>query len=930
MTFHPNLKRSLALCGALVLAGCASLSNRPQAGVAGAPSLLAKLATPPAASTAVAGAPATAGTAAAVIAAGSAAAPVAAAASMPAANSGPRPDPVAPKPFDEVIKGAVVQDGFVPLWRKDERVWLEISPERLDQPFMLSANISHSVGERRLYASQMGPSWLVSFRKIGATQLQLIALNTNYVADNPAMKSAVEQGFSNSLLASSTILSAPHPQRKSVLIDASFLLSDLPGYSTLIEAAFRMPYNLDRGNSYFEKTRVSDDMTTLNARIHFATPRLPAPPSVPGAGPMASPPTTTPDARSFFVGYVYSLTRLPAVPMAARRTDPRLGHFYDAVTNLSTDLEVNPRTHYINRWRLDKKDASAALSEPVEPIVYWLDKNIPPRYRASVEAGILEWNKAFEKIGFKDAIVVRQQADDADWDNMDARHASIRWFVGSDVGFAIGPVQTDPRTGEIIDADIGMSDVFGRRSRRLIVEDVAVAAEPGFAPLATAWRNKIHAATCNYAHESAAQLDFALDMLESRGELSPDGPEAEAFVQSVIKDTVMHEVGHTLGLKHNFKGSTAVTRAQLRDKAFTEQHGTSGSVMDYNAINLAVAGEPQAALNNSTLGPYDYWAIEYAYQPFDAATEKAGLSRIAARSNEPQLAYADDADADGAAGIDPLVNRFDLSDDPLAYVERRLRLSRELWSRVQERTPQPTDDATRQRRVLLSGFRQLGSAADVVAKYVGGMYTLRDLPGTTGRAAYAPVEPARQREALEFISRGLFNADSFRFKPQFLASLSPDYDDWSRAGPVSIPNAVLQMQSNALDRLLSAGTASRLLDLPLYVNANDARGLISLSEVYTTLQGSIWSELKSGTEIDRLRRNLQREHLKRVQVLLTRGSSSLPPDALSLLRLNATTLKADLRRAGSRSARLSVESRAHLQDSLSTLTEALRASMTRG
>lgn len=853
-----------------------------------------------------------------------AAAPAASAASGVAAAARP-PEPGQPRPFDDVIKGATQQAGFVPIWRKDDKIWLEIPAERLDQPFLLSVNIASSIGERGLYASQMGPSWLASFRKIGTNQMQLVALNTNYISATTGMKAAVEQGFSHSLLGSAAIASAPHPQRKSVLIDAGFLLSDMPGYSTRIEQAFRIPYALDRANSYFEKTRVSDEMTTVNARVHFATARLPAAPLVPGPVPLPPPPSTTPDARSMFVGFVYSFTKLPDAPMAPRKTDPRLGHFFDVVTDLGTDLKANPRVHYVTRWRLEKADPAAALSEPKQPIVYWLDKNIPPQYRKSVEAGVLEWNKAFEKIGFKNAIVVRQQSDDADWDNMDARHASIRWFVGADVGFAIGPNHSDPRTGEIIDADIGMSDVFGRSSRRFYVEDVSRplvhAAAPG---------HRHEHAYCNYAQEAAAEMDFALDLLEARGDIAPDSPEAEAFVQGVVKDTIMHEVGHTLGLKHNFKGSTVIARDKLQDKDFTEKHGISGSVMDYNAYNVALRGEKQGALNNTTLGPYDYWAIEYAYKPITATDEAAELDRIAARNTDPLLAYADDADAGGVGndGVDPLVNRFDLGDDPLAYYVRRLALSRELWQRVQERVPRPGDEATRQRRVVLSGFRQLGRASELVGKYVGGMHTVRDLPGTTHRAAYMPVEPAKQREALQFLAGGIFNADSFRFKPEFIANLAPDYNEWDRGGPLNIPAAVLQIQTVAMDRLLSPGTASRLLDLPSYVPNASKRNIISLDEVYGTLQGAVWSELKSGKDIDRLRRNLQREHLKRVQTLLTRGSATLPPDALSLMRMQATALQAQLKQA-STNGRLSVESRAHVQDSLSQLTEALRASMIR-
>lgn len=892
------------------LAGCATLTPSAAPTTPGA--------TAPAAAAAPAAKPATAQAAAAP--GGAASAPAAA-----------RPDPSAPKPFAEVIKDAKQQAGFFPVWRKDEKVWLEIPADRLDKPFLLSANISESVGERGLYGSQMGPSWLATFRRVN-NQIQLVALNTEYVATTPAMKATVAQSFSDSLLAATAVASAPHPERKSVLVDASFLLADLPGYASALEQAFRIGYGLDRGNSSIEKTRVTDDLLTLNLRMHFATARLPVPPLTPSPVPLPPPPKTLPDPRSLFVGYVYSFTKLPETPMASRETDPRVGHFFDTVTDLTTDLQVNPKRFLVNRWRLEKADPAAALSEPKQPIVFWLDKNIPTTYRQAVTEGILEWNKAFERIGFKNAIVAKQQPDDADWDTLDSRHASIRWFVGSDVGFARGPSHSDPRSGEIIDADIAMSDVFGRGARRFRVESVGTTGQQFATPFALPFGSKGSLQACDYTMQAATEFEFALDLLEARGDLSPDGPEAEAFAQSVVRDTIMHEVGHTLGLTHNFKASTVFTRAQLQDKAFTEKNGISGSVMDYNAYNLAIAGERQGSFNNTTIGPYDYWAIEYAYKPIEPAQEKAELAKIAGRSaTDPLLAFANDPDAGGGPandGIDPLANRFDLGDDPLAYFRKRLQLSRELWQRVQERTPQAGEDPTRQRRALLSGFSALRDSPSLVGKYVGGMYTARSVPGAGNGRAFVPVEPARQREALQFLATGLFSADSFHFKPEFLASLTPDYREWERQGLVSIPASVLQLQSAALDRLMSPGTATRLLDLPLYVSEKERNGLISLNEVYGTVQGAVWSELKQGGGIDRLRRNLQREHLRRVQGLLVKVAVPLPADAQSLLRANATALRDQLRQALA-GKRWDVESRAHLQESLAILDQALTASMIR-
>ena len=849
------------------------------------------------------------------------------AASAPTGSARPPADPSAPKPFADVIKGAKQDDGLFPIWRKDDKVWIEIPKAALNKPFLFSVNIANSVGERGLYASQMGSSALAEFRHIG-NQIQLIALNTKFraVADQGS-KRAIDQAFSPSLMGSGPVASGEQAERKSVLIDAAFLLSDIPGYSTALETVYRLPYAPDRTNSYFEATRADAGLTTLTARMHFFTARIPAPPLVPSPVPVPTPPQATPDPRSLFVSYVYNFKALPETAMAPRQTDPRLGHFAQSFTDLGGDLKANPRVHYITRWRLEKKDPAAELSEPVTPITYWMDKNIPAKYRPAVEAGIVEWNKAFEKIGFKNAVIAKQQPDDADWDDMDASHASIRWFVGADVGFAIGPNHSDPRSGEILDADIGMSDVFARSGRTFISEEVG---KPAASVTRLAHQGD-DAANCTFASEAAAEADFAMDLLEARGDILPDSPEADALVFARIKVTVMHEVGHTLGLKHNFKGSTTITQAQLKDKAFTEANGVSSSVMDYTPYNIAAMGEVQGDYISPTLGAYDYWAIEYAYKPIAPANEKAELNRIAARSVEPMLAYGDDQDAGGFGpfdGMDPTANRFDLGDDPLAYYKKRLKLSKELWARVQDHKAVPGDDPLRPRRQILAGFAQLGRSAELIGKYVGGMTALRDLPGTTGRASFTPVDPAKQRAALNFLASGLFSVDSFHFRPEFLSSLTVDYNEGMRTGPLNVPAAVASVQTVALDRLLAPNTASRLLDLPSYVPDGQRKGLISLSEVYGTLQKSIWSELKTGSEIDRLRRNLQREYLKRLQTVLVRSPANLPPDALSLARLHATQLQSDLRAAVAKGG-LSVETRAHLADSFGTLSEALRATMQR-
>ncbi|MEO3693220.1 zinc-dependent metalloprotease [Roseateles paludis] len=857
-------------------------------------------------------------------------------ASAPVAAPRPPVDPTAPKPFLDVIKGAREQPGLFPIWRKDEKVWLEIPKAAFNKPFLFSVNVANSLGERGLYASQMDDSHLVEWRRIG-NQVQLVALNTAFRAEGDT-KAMVEQSFSPSLITAGVVAAQDHPDRKSTLVDAGMFLYDIPGFSTELEVKFRLVYGPDRANSYFEATRAESQLTTLTARMHYATARIPAPPLVPPAVPIPSAPQTTPDARSFFFSFVYNFRALPETPAKVRHLDPRLGHFMTSYVDLSDDVKPGTRVHLLNRWRLEKKDPAAELSEPVQPIVYWLDKNIPKKYREAVTAGILEWNKAFEKIGFKNAIEARQQPDDADWDNMDAMHASVRWFTGADVGFAIGPRRVDPRTGEILDADIGMSDVFGRGARRFVRDDVsalrvmeAASSEQRLERVTRAWRGE--AELCTYAAEAASELGFALDLLAAREGLDYDGPEAEAFAQAVVKDTVMHEIGHTLGLKHNFRASNSVSAQKLKDKAYTDVHGITNSVMDYTAYNIPLKGEAPTTLVNSTLGAYDYWAIEYAYKPLPQDQETAELARIAARSTEPELAYGDDVDQGiGGAydGFDPRSNQFDLGDDTLAFAKKRLKLSQELWERLQTRKPEAGEDPMRSRRSLDSSFRQLARGVQAVSKYVGGLYAERVVPGITPKTPFRPVEPAQQREALKFITGSLFSPEAFRFKPEFLASQTLDYNEWGRGLPLSIPDVVLQLQGLALDRLLAPQTAHRLIEQPTYVPEAQRKGLISLGEVWGSLQGAIWSELKTGGEIDPLRRRLQRDHIRRLQQLLNRSLNGAAgfADAFAVARFHAVQLVASLKAAGARPG-LSLETRAHIAESADLLDAMLKASVTK-
>ncbi|MEO7255628.1 MAG: zinc-dependent metalloprotease, partial [Casimicrobium sp.] len=691
--------------------------------------------------------------------------------------------PPAPKPFTDIIKDATEEKGYFTTWRKDDKVWIEIPEEMWERPFFFSVNVTNSIGDAGLYGNQSGGflaagrgQYFASFKRFGPQGVQLIARNVAYTAAADApIRHALERSFSDSLIASAVLASAPHPERKSVLVEANALfINDFPMAAQQLEQTFRQPYAFDPKNSSIDRARNSETETGFNVRSHYQLNRVSLPPTTPNpSGPQPRYPATLPDVRSLFMGFYYGFSKLPE-PMRPRQADPRVGYFTTNVNDFTNPDKREQKTRYINRWRLEKKDPSAApgvLSEPKEPITYWLDKNIPTAYRKAVADGILEWNKAFEKIGYKNAVVVKQQQDGDDFDTSATRFASIRWVAGNEIAFgARGPSKTDPRTGEILDADIEMNEEVTRLYSGRVAEDPPRPVGAGL------FRNS--GALCTYADSKLTEAAFALDLLVARGDFEYGSPKAEAWIMDAIKDITAHEVGHTLGLRHNFKGSTSITPEQLRDPKFGAEVGVSSSVMDYNALNIATRNEVQGQYSMLTVGTYDIWAIEYGYKETTPANEQAELAKTLSRATEPALAYATDEDAGFGSmveGIDPEVNRSDLSSDPLGFYDKRFTVIRELWDRVQSRELPAGTKYEQLRRNFERGFRLMGDVSELAAKYVGGVAVLRDVSGS-GRQPLTPTDAVKQRRALDLLTRNLFTVDSFKFKPEFLGKLTPDFD----------------------------------------------------------------------------------------------------------------------------------------------------------
>jgi hypothetical protein len=887
-----------------------------------------------------------------------------------AAATPPATPPGGPPPFATVIKDARRVDGPLTFWQKDEKVWIELMPSNFGQTLLLSPKIKSGIGEAWVLGGLMGMSvngvggaQIVEFQRVH-NQVRLVARNTDVLAKAGTPEArAVADSYSNSLLGSTPVVSAPHPDRKSVLIDASALfLNDLMGVGMMLQRGLRQGYGADRNNSLITAVRATPQASIIETQVHYYTsnPSMSGFGAPPGA-PVPMLPRFLPDSRSMMVSLHYSLAPLPAVPMATRRADPRIGLFTSTVLDFSDDLQLTPRHRYVNRWRLEKKDPAEALSEPVKPIQFWIDRNVPHAYRETVRSAILEWNKAFEKVGIRNAITVEQQAEDAAFDTLDFGHASVRWMLNADPAFAaIGPSHVDPRTGEILDADIAFEGMSARNQRGLraqvlpastsssATQSTGLAAPvapfellPNFAP-GDAMPNAM--SVCMHGEVAAEQLGYAMDVMEARGELDADSPMAQQFVQDYIKDSIMHEVGHALGLRHNFRASRAYTEAQLADAEFTRAHGTTGSVMEYNAVNLPSPGKTGGVPFQTTLGPYDYWAIEYAYKPIATGTtpeavnaEQAELQRIAARSSEPLLAFGTDEDI--FFGLDPETIQLDLGNDPVAFAAKRLAIARDLFKRQETRALSPQRDYAVLRRSLAFALADVTRAMGVLARQIGGVATLRDFPGS-GRDPLQPVSARVQRESLDLMVRAALAPDGLQITPALQRRLAPDYLDRadSTGGPTdfAVPQRLLDLQRAVLAYLMSDGLAARVLDSAAKVDKADAA--FHLTEIYQRLSDDVWNELLQGGDISAPRRELQRDYVNRLAFALVRPSPAARTDSRGYARVQARTLLTRLegaQRQAEKPARrgnahaTDAQTRAHLADTIDTLKQALAASIQR-
>ena len=838
----------------------------------------------------------------------------------------------ADKPFDEVVEDFTVIKGLFTFYHEEEtgKVYMEILPEQLEKTYL--CNITREAGDGALFDSGAILGEFPFFlRKVGK-KIYFLEQNLKFRADgSPPLQQVIERDISDALKGSAKIASAPHDTRGSFLIEAQDLFLEDIGEVGHLTGRAKMSYSLDKGNSYFSLLKSFPHNSELEITLYFKS-------SSP------QPLFTLADSRSLIHRYRYSLSELPDDGYRPRAADDRIGHFYTLYQDYTSPLRDDPYVRYINRWHLVKSEPAFKRSRPVQPLVFWLENTIPAAYREAVREGVLLWNRAFERLGFENALEVRQMPEDAAWDPADVRYNTIRWIVKPGDAYAMGPFRANPLTGQIYDADIRIS-ADALRARYLefseFVEPSSWAAGTlpdvlprWLHPLATAGEGT-SSLLCRYDAGMAHQIAFGQQWLAlNKG---ADSEDFQRFIHQALVNIVAHEVGHTLGLRHNFKASSAYDAAQLRDRDFRAQHGLSGSIMDYLPAHLTAEGKPPAQYFQTTLGPYDYWAIEYAYTPYDPQSdisEAEMLGRIARRSAEPALRFGTDEDAFGSSsrGIDPTCNLWDLGRDPLEFYRLRLDLTRRLWENLEAKFDEPGENYAKLRQVFNQGVAEYLAAGIMASRYIGGIYHRRDHLGDPGgRAPFRVVEADKQRAALDFLIERFFSPGSFRFSPELLNRLGAErYWDFERTvfrmSRIDYPiHGIVQvLQAVTLFRLFDALALTRMQDNEVRFEKGETP--FTIAEMIVRLSDAVWQETVTGGNIGSYRRELQRIYLYIMEQLLVKHPPGYPRDVTAVARANLLKLRGDIENALQQPG-LDTYTNAHLQEAAARIAAIVSAQM---
>ncbi len=817
------------------------------------------------------------------------------------AQSRPRPDttktpgapPAArpstgPKPYSEIISSKAATDrGLFAVHKVEDKYFFEIGDSTFGRDMLVVNRISKAAAGMRngffgFAGDQVGQN-VIRFEKGPNNKIFLRNISfAEYTKDSTSpMFTAVNKSNVQPIAAAFDV-KAFSRDSTGVVIDVTDYVNsdnDVLFFSSGLKSSMRIG-SQQSDKSYINTIRSFPTNIEISAVKTFSRSALP------GTGGQAPAP-----AGNITVEMNSSIVILPKTPMQARYFDPRVGYF----TVGYTDFDLNPQgveaVRLVKRWRLEPKDGDMAkylrgeLVEPKKPIIFYIDPATPKKWVPYLIQGVNDWQKSFEKAGFKNAVMAKEaptKAEDPEWSLEDARYSAIV-YKPSDIANASGPSISDPRSGEIMESHIN-------------------------------WYHNVMELIHHWYFVQCSPLDTAARKMTFDDEL----------MGQLIRFVSSHEVGHTLGLRHNYGSSSTVPVEKLRDKAWVEANGHTPSIMDYARFNYVA--QPEDKIGRAGLFPrigvYDDWAIEWGYRLFpqfnSPESEKAHLNNwVMTRLKDNRLWFGTETNSD-----DPRLQREQVGDDGMKGAAYGIKNLQRIVPNLIDWTTEPNRDYTSLRKMYSEVTGQFGMYLSHVTRYVGGLMETPKMVEEAG-PVYEIVSKVKQKEAMEFLNKQLFAT------PTWVVNK----DIFSRTGGNAL-TTVGALQDNVLSRLLSVRTLGKLID----AEAANGAAAYTMTDLFADLKRGVWSELPGRAKIDVYRRNLQKSYVTTLAGLLAPPRQNHPGDAFvivfggsapnteksdikSVVRAHLTALRAEIRAAAG--AISDPMSRYHLQDLVVRIDNAL-------
>ena len=758
--------------------------------------------------------------------------------------------------FEGFLENLVYYPGLFDSYRndKDGKVYLLLKKNQLDTEFIYFAHILNGVVQAGTWRGSYLDNGIIKFNKY-FDQIRIERINTAYVfdKDNP-LSNSNNANISNSLIDSIKIEKSSELDDKFLIDITALLLSE--NLSKIIPAPYKESSkddfkigSISKNKSSINSIKNYPENTDFEISYVFSN--------------ASNKPLENQDSRNNSISVRYSFIADPKNNFETRIESQKIGFFSERKTNLSS-TDITPYQDLINKWHLEKKDKNKEKSIPIKPITFWIENTTPHNLRPIIKKAVLAWNIAFEEAGFIDAIEVKIQPDTAKWTAGDIRFNTIRWTSSPNPPFGgYGPSFTNPRTGEILGADIMLEWIY--LTNRIRYSEIFEN------------QNSTNDKFCQHSYLKHQERLFGKMASEALG-LSED--EISRLYEEDLYQLILHEVGHTLGLNHNFAASYLHNNSDIHNPEITYQEGLSSSVMDYHGLNIAPLGTKQGQYADIKPGKYDILAIKYAYTP---NLSKEDLNKLLEENSSIEFLFGNDGDdmRSPGRGIDPRINTSDMSNNPVEYAKDRMILSQHLIPKLYETLKSKSnswESIYQGYRILL---RQIHSSAEIISRQVGGVYISRGLMTEDSENPYEVVPYDVQKKSIQILSQYYFNSSNLLVPAEIASKMQRErrsFDFFGKTEDPKIHSMILKGQKRVLKHFTNSRVLKRLTDSSLYGNR------YLPSELLDDLTSSIFNQNKSSF-LNGIDQNLQSYFVKRLIMILKSGSFDSPSISASFSSL---------------------------------------------